>query len=384
MPNKKIAVAMSGGVDSSVAALLLKEQGFDVTGFFMQLWQDEKNSTSSKQTLHDVIVVAKQIGIPLQIVDLKKQFKKEVVDYFTAEYKCLKTPNPCVICNRLIKFGRLLDYVKKLGFDSLATGHYVRVLTDSQISNSKFLISNKFKNLNDKSSRNDSYHIFQGLDERKDQSYFLYQLGQKQLSSIIFPLGELTKKEVRQIAKKNKLIVHEKKESQEICFVQDDYRQFLKDNLNKKYFLPGDIIRQNGNKIGRHEGLLNYTIGQRKGIEQNTKTSILNDEASSKKPVYVLSFDTQNNQLVVGDEEGLLKDEITVKNLNVINASSNIANGLTCKVRYQSKGVSCSVELIDDTRAHIKLAEPVRAITPGQSAVLYRDDEVMGGGVIDK
>jgi tRNA-specific 2-thiouridylase len=357
----KVAVGMSGGVDSSVSALLLKQAGYDVIGLFMKLWHDDscaierENSCCDEKAQADAQRVADQIGIPLYFIDARKAFKESVTDYFIDEYKHFRTPNPCVVCNKKIKFGWMLDFAKKLDCDLVATGHYCRLAED----------------------KDKKIHLLRGKDSKKDQSYFLYQLNQDQLSHIIFPVGEMTKEEVRGIAKKNNLPVYEKKESQEVCFIAEaDYRKFLKRHLPKECFKCGKIVDVDGRKVGEHDGLIGYTIGQRKGIAQDTKG------AETRKPLYALDVDCLQNQLIVGEDADLSKDSFAVTDFNFINDFDDKGD-LSVKVRYGAMAIPCQIKL-DNGEIQVQTAEKIRAITPGQSAVFYRDDEVVGGGIIQK
>ena len=427
---RKVAIAMSGGVDSSVAAKILKDQGYDVVGFMMKLWSDpdscgiRENACCDEQGVLDAKKVADQLGIPFYLVNAKEIFKKEVTDYFLNEYKNLRTPNPCVVCNEKIKFGWLLDFAKKTGCDYLATGHYARIAEgNSGISNTKFLISNQFQNSNDLNIKNSdlnknlklenkNLHLLCGADVNKDQTYFLYSLTQEQLSQIMFPVGQYTKEEVRAMAKKWDLPVFEKRESQEICFIHDkDFREFLKRNIPAKYFTPGDIVDKKANVLGKHEGLINYTIGQRKGIEQArglqisksklqisnkiqiTKSKIskqIGDEQfaiGNKQPLYVVGFDAEKNQLIVGEDAEVYEDKMRVEVtswINNINESqaSNIKN-LKVKIRYRHPAVKCKIKSSGE-QLEVIFDEPQRAITPGQSAVFYDGDQVLGGGTIQQ
>ena len=404
----KVAVGMSGGVDSSVAAKLLLDQGYEVVGFMMKLWSGSEmkctrdNACCDIDGLQDAKRVAKILNIPFYVIDVREKFKKEVADYFIEEYKNLRTPNPCVKCNEKIKFGWLLDFAEKTGCSYLATGHYARIDKDSE----------------------GHFHLLKGKDSGKDQSYFLYSLTQKQLSKIIFPLGENTKEEVRVMAKKWNLPVHEKKESQEICFVQEkDYREFLQKNIPTKFFKSGNIVDLSGNIIGKHDGLINYTIGQRKGIEQTKGLQISNskfliskqipkpktqnkttchsefsseshgipkqvrdDRIKDKQPLYVVGFDVNKNQLIVGGDEDIYKDKMTIGNLSWINQNTEYriqnTEDLKVKIRYRHPAVGCRATRIQNTEYRIQFDQPQRAITPGQSAVFYSGEEVLGGGVI--
>lgn len=357
----KVAIGMSGGVDSSVSALLLKQAGYDVVGLFMKLWHDDsceierENSCCDEKAQADAQKVADQIGIPLYFVDARKAFKESVTDYFIDEYKNFKTPNPCVVCNKKIKFGWMLDFAKKLGCDKVATGHYCRLTED----------------------KDKKIHLLRGKDSKKDQSYFLYQLNQDQLSHIIFPVGDMAKDEVRQIAKENNLPVYEKKESQEVCFIADNnYRNFLRRHLPEKCFECGEVIDINGKKVGNHDGLIGYTIGQRRGITQDGKGR------EDRQALYALGVDSGRNELLVGEDVHLLKDNFIVTDFNFVNDSYK-KDDLLVKVRYGAKAVGCQIEL-DNSEIKVSTAEKIRAITPGQSAVFYCGDEVIGGGIIKK
>lgn len=439
----KIAVAMSGGVDSSVAAKILKDQGYDTIGiFFLNQKNDLKMSNteysasararrdglmSNKipndkikkiKNLYDAHKVAEKLNIPLYVVDVSDKFKKDVIDYFLNEYKNLRTPNPCVVCNEKIKFGWLLDFAKSVGCQYLATGHYARIVDDSG-SNQLSVIGCQ--------NGNTTFHLLKAKDGKKDQSYFLYRLNQSQLSKVIFPLGEYTKDEVRAMAKKWKLPIYQKKDSQEVCFIADnDIEKYLKTNLPAKYFKPGEIVDMAGNVIGEHEGLVNYTIGQRKGIEQKSKIKNQNYGErstlglSGKKPLYVIGFDEKKNRLIVGEDREIYQNEMSIKDVHFINLKFKNFNlklrNLTVKIRYRQPAVKIS-NIIDLgwreprrkyqisnllageagknpnskslkanhkqlTTMRVVFSEKQRAITPGQSAVFYLKDEVIGGGII--
>lgn len=370
----KTAIAMSGGVDSSVAAKILKDEGHDLVGLFLKLWSDptspasgglrgacrRENRCCDYRALEDARKVAAMLDIPFYVVNAKDQFKKGVVDYFLDQYKNLRTPNPCVVCNEKIKFDLLLKKALAIGCDFLATGHY------AQISSKKLL---------------------KGIDESKDQSYMLYRLNQNQLSKVLFPLGQMEKSEVRKLAVKWDLPVKEKPESQEICFFTDkDYRSFLRRYLDKKYFVPGEIVDIKGNIIGKHDGLLNYTIGQRKLIDQRLKIK----DQKDKKPLYVTGFDVVKNQLIVGDDREVYKKEMIVDDLGWISiCHPELDSGsLKVKIRYRHPEISCVIASRQKAekqseKIRVIFEKPQRAITPGQSAVFYIGDEVIGGGVIE-
>ncbi|MEI7792592.1 MAG: tRNA 2-thiouridine(34) synthase MnmA [Candidatus Berkelbacteria bacterium] len=364
--NKKIKVAlgMSGGVDSSVAALLLKEQGFDVVGLFMKLWNDptcstsRENSCCDEKAQMDAKMVADRLGIPFYVVDAREYFKQEVTDYYLDEYKHFRTPNPCAICNKKIKFGWMLDFAKKIGCNKVATGHYCQI-----------------------EEANGALHLKKGADEKKDQTYFLYQLDQDQLGQIIFPVGHLAKDKVRELAKKADLPVFEKAESQEVCFIHDkSYTEFLKRYLPEDYFKSGRIVDLDGYTVGKHKGLVNYTVGQRKGIDQ---TGIFNN---GKDPIYVTGFDKEKNELIVGKNTDTFKSEMTIDNLTWIDPKTILSDlkstDLAVKIRYGASAVACEVADMKKDQITLKFAEPQRAVTPGQCAVFYIHDQVLGGGTI--
>lgn len=389
---KKVAIGMSGGVDSSVSALILKEQGYEVVGLFMKLWHDpcgtRQNACCDDKALADARLVADKIGIPFYEVDARKEFKQDVTDYFVDEYSNLRTPNPCVVCNKKIKFGWLLEFAEKLGCDFLATGHYVRVKGSDGVTEGP-----SFAKATDgrRSDGENEFHLLKGIDESKDQSYFLYQLNQKQLSKILFPVGEMTKAEVREIARKHDLPVSEKAESQEVCFISDgDYRPFVERQVNHESrimnhgFDHGNIVDSHGNIIGKHDGLISYTIGQRKGIEQDKRLKT-KDEGETK-PLYVIGFDVQKNELIVGEDKDLWKSEFEIKDATFVSSKfkvESLKQNISVKIRYKATEIPCEISpLIPNTKYLIRLSLPARAITPGQSAVFYCGDEVIGGGII--
>lgn len=414
----KIAVGMSGGVDSSVAAKILVDQGYTVIGFMMKFWSDaacgasRDNACCDPKSMEDAKRVAEEIGIPFYVIDAREKFKTDVVDYFIDEYKNLRTPNPCVVCNKKIKFGWFLNFAKSLDCDFVATGHYARIVNDSS--------ELKVKGRKSKVEKRTIYKLLKGLDSRKDQSYFLHQLDQGQLSHVLLPVGGYTKDQVRAMAKEWKLPVGEKKESQEVCFIMNgDYRQFLKRQISDKYFKGGEIVDTEGNIIGKHEGLINYTIGQRKGIEQvggrwtvvhgqrEEKLSINNQQPTinrlNKKPMYVVDLDVKSNRLIVGESENTYRKEMDVKDLRWIQSiDSDKFKDLSVKIRYRTEAVPCTMRQNEETARKqdsrlrgndkkeaghetllvVEFHEPQRAITPGQSAVFYDGDEVLGGGII--
>lgn len=337
--NKKVIVAMSGGVDSSVAAALLKKQGFDVIGVFMKFWSPTGSTKENRCCTPDsekrARLVAKKLGIPFYVYNFEKEFKKRVVDYFLKTSKKGDTPNPCVVCNKDIKFGLLLDKALKLGADYVATGHYAQIKGDK---------------------------LLMAKDKNKDQSYFLWQLNQKQLKRVLFPVGKYTKTQVRALAKKFKLPTADTPESMEVCFVNKSVGDFLSKYLKKK---PGNIIDVDGNILGRHQGLWFYTIGQRKGIG-----------IASKKPYYVLEKNIKKNELIVTQKD-LFSKELTIKDVKWISGKQPLKANV--KIRYRSQLVPATIY-----NNRIVLKKPQRAITPGQSAVFYIGRELIGGGIIDK
>jgi tRNA-uridine 2-sulfurtransferase len=352
---KKIVVAMSGGVDSSVAAKLLKDQGHEVVGIFLHFWKELgdngnfENKCCSAEALLDARRVATKIGIPLYTLNFAKIFKKQIVNNFLDEYKKGKTPNPCVRCNKLVKLGFLIKQAKKLGFDFVASGHYVNL----KEKNKKFIMR-------------------AAKDKTKDQSYFLYTFNQKELAHLLFPLGGYTKKQVRQLAKKFKLPVAEKKESQEICFIPDkNHNEFLKRHIK---LTPGKIKTINGKIVGSHFGLPLYTIGQRKGIE-----------IGGTGPYYAAKMDYKKNILYVvndGNDKILYSNKLIAKNVNWL-LGDEPKFPLKCQsvIRYRHKPAECVITK-SKTNYQVKFKEPQRAVTPGQSVVFYKKDEVLGGGII--
>lgn len=351
----RVVVAMSGGVDSSVAAALLKEQGYEVVGIMLRLWsehgpgEERTNRCCTLEAVHDARRVADRLDIPFYLVNVEEPFRRLVVDPFIREYCAGRTPNPCIACNRHIRFQFLLQRALALGAEYLATGHYARVVR-----------------------RNGRYHLLRGVDRTKDQSYQLYMLGQEQLAHILLPLGEWTKAEVRQMARERGLPVAEKPESQEICFVADsDYRRFLRD-WAPGAFRPGPIVDRQGRVLGQHQGLPGYTIGQRKGLG-----------IAAPEPLYVLEIDVERNRLVVGPARelgarGLLAEEVHYVQGKPPSGPCRI----TAKIRYQATDAPALLLPGEGRTARLTFDEPLRDITPGQAVVFYQGDEVLGGGTI--
>ena len=341
----KIAVAMSGGVDSSVAAALLKEKGCDVIGVTMQLWPRNSSGErcSSISNIEDAKNVAKQLGIKHHVLDLKEIFKHTIVDHFISEYDMGRTPNPCVRCNKRIKFDALLKKIRELGADYIATGHYARI----EKVTGKYLLK-------------------KGIDAKKDQSYFLYSLDQEALSKTIFPLGDLTKQNVRILAKKFKLKVADKEESQEICFVEGSIGELFQPK-------EGDIIDVGGKVIGKHKGYQLYTIGQRKGLG-----------LSREKPAYVMKIDPKTNTITVGDRGDVYGDDLIAGELNWISVDRiDDPTKVKARIRYNSPESEAEILPLSQEKVRVMFNKPQFAITPGQSVVFYNGDTVVGGGIIE-
>jgi len=347
---KKIAVAMSGGVDSSLTAALLIQRGFEVFGVTMWLETDEFNSRSccSSTEIRDAKIVAAQLGIKHFTADFRAEFNAEIENYFVEEYLKGRTPNPCVLCNKKIKFGKLFDFAQQLGADYLATGHYARIIFED----------GRFK-------------LKKAVDLKKDQSYVLYNLTPEKLSKIILPLGEFSKVETRALAEKLNLISAHKKDSQEICFVpNDDYKTFISTRAEDADALqPGEIVNTAGKILGRHNGVANYTIGQRKGLG-----------IAAENPLYVLKLDVATRRVIVGSNAETFSKTLTAENVHWIYPPKFPAR-VQAKIRYGFKVADCTVESFDEI-LKVTFDEPQRAITAGQSVVFYDGDEVLGGGVI--
>ena len=371
---------MSGGVDSSATAALLLEQGYEVIGITLKLWpQDCVNRAEDKccgpQAVTDARAVCHKLDIPYYLIDEAAEFQKHVISYFANEYKAGCTPNPCVLCNQNLKFGRLIDRADQLGAQFIATGHFARV---EQVGSSrrKEAHSNSVAESQSRltSAATGRYLLKRGRDLKKDQSYFLFSLRQDQLARAMFPLGEKTKSDTRAVARHCRLKTADKEESMEICFVPDnDYGKFLREaNLAQKH--RGEIMDLHGRVLGHHDGIEFYTIGQRKGLGITTP-----------KPVYVIELDAANNRVIVGDDSALDRDEFTVERCNWI-AFDHLTEPIevTARIRYNHPGTAATVTPLGGGGAKVKLHEPQRAITPGQAAVFYREDLVLGGGWITR
>jgi tRNA-specific 2-thiouridylase len=367
----KLAVAMSGGVDSSAAAAILKEQGHDLVGFTMQLWDQrrginvDENGDSlpsrccSLDDVYDARRVAEELGFPFYVLNLEKDFERDVVQPFVDSYLSGETPIPCVSCNSRLKFASLDRLARSLGCDKVATGHYARVEHDH--------IANR-------------YRLFRGRNLQKDQSYFLWELTQEQLSHAMFPLGEMSKPEVREVAREHALAVAEKTESQEICFVPDgDYAGFIDRYLDAtgspgRKPVDGDIVGASGEVVGHHAGIHRYTVGQRRGIG-----------IAAERPLYVINIDVAKNQVVVGQQDELLAHDFTAARVNwVAHDCPDNAIRAEVSVRYRHTPAPATITPVAQGRVRVTFDEPQRAITPGQATVFYSGDEVLGGGWIVK
>jgi tRNA-specific 2-thiouridylase len=355
MKNKRVLAAMSGGVDSSVAALILKEEGCEVVGATMKIWpkelcgQEKQKACCSLKDIDDARKVSRQLGIKHYILNLEADFKKAVIDYFADEYLSARTPNPCIVCNEKVKFGSLLKKAEVLDCDFIATGHYARIET------------------------NGSCELREAVDKAKDQSYVLFSLKQSQLKKILLPIGKFTKNEIRAKAKEFGLSVCDKPDSQEICFVRDnDYAGFIKKYKNIKS-LRGNIMDTSGKILGHHEGFWNFTIGQRRGMG-----------IAAKEPLYVTEIRPEENIIIVGNAKDTKKNRFIVKKINWIIKSAEVKAKLEVKIRYNHKKALASIKNLDGNSVEIDFKEPQNAITPGQAAVFYDGEYVAGGGWIDK
>ena len=352
----RVVVGMSGGVDSSATAALLLEQGYDVVGITLKLWPQDcvsraEDKCCGPQAVADARAVCHKLGVPYYLIDEAAEFQTKVIKYFADEYKAGRTPNPCVMCNQNLKFGRLIERADQLGAQYVATGHFARV--EHGPDGGRTLLK-------------------RGRDLHKDQTYFLFSLRQDQLARAMFPLGEKTKADTREVARHCQLKTADKEESMEICFVPDnDYGKFLQQaKLVEKH--RGEIVNLQGQVLGEHDGIEFYTIGQRKGLG-----------ISSPKALYVIELDAATNRVVVGDDEALARDEFTAARCNWIAfGAPPAAFDATVKIRYSHPGTPATLTPLAGGEVKVKLHAPQRAVTPGQAAVFYQDDLVLGGGWI--
>jgi tRNA-specific 2-thiouridylase len=351
---ERVVVALSGGVDSGVAASLLVERGYEVTAVMLRLWAElaasgRDNLCCTPEAVGRARAVAELLGVPFSLLDARDLFRRSVVEAFVAEYAAARTPNPCIPCNREVRFGFLLRWALRQGADLLSTGHYARVRRTGE-----------------------RYELLRGRDPLKDQSYVLHTMTQEQLARVVFPLGDLTKERVRAVARERGLPVADQPESQDICFVADgDYRRFLAEHAPEAV-RPGPILDTDGRTVGQHSGLVNYTVGQRKGIG-----------VADRHALYVLALDPERNALIVGPAEELGRKECTVVRMHYISAEEPAGPfAATARIRYRHREIQVTATPLPGARLHVRFARPQRDVTPGQYLVLYDGEVVVGGGVI--
>ncbi|AJA47697.1 tRNA-specific 2-thiouridylase MnmA [Clostridium pasteurianum DSM 525 = ATCC 6013] len=356
--NNRVVVGMSGGVDSSVTAYLLKEQGYEVIGVTMQVWPEDKEyeeregGCCSLSSVEDARRVAHKLGIPFYVMNFKDIFDEKVIQPFIQEYLSGRTPNPCIACNKFIKFDAFLEKAKSLGADYVATGHYAKIYK------------------NDKGR----YLIERSKDDKKDQTYVLYNMTQHQLEHTLMPCGDYSKDRIREIAKEIGLSVHNKKDSEEICFIPDnDHGAYIK-RQRPEQVKEGNFVDSNGNILGRHKGIVYYTIGQRKGLG-----------ISLGKPVFVKDINILKNEVVLGSEEDIFKKSLIANEVNFISFDKlDSPMKVQAKIRYASKATEATIYPLEDSKIKVTFEKPVRAITKGQSVVFYDGDLLLGGGIIEK
>ena len=352
----RVAIAMSGGVDSSVAAALLKDKGYEVIGLHMKLYRGPENDIRNKsccsidETL-DARLACHRLGIPFYTIDYQQEFRETVINYFIEDYSSGNTPNPCVMCNKKIKSSLLLKKATELDCEHLATGHYARISSNPYTGNTQ---------------------LSRPQDLSKDQTYFLHGIPSEDLNRLMFPLSEITKTEVRKIARKLKLSAANKPDSQEVCFVPKDYREFLKNEMNETP-LPGEFTSMSGEVLGEHKGIPFYTIGQRKGLGINDTT-----------PYYVVKIDKEHNRIILGKENDLFSKTISVSRVNWVSIPApDTSISATVKLRYAHHGANATLIPESRNKVRLELKNPERAVTPGQAAVFYQDNILLGGGKID-
>lgn len=350
---KKVVVGLSGGVDSAMAAFLLKEQGYDVLGVTMCV-MGEEHREAEETMIRDALQVADRLSVPFETVDFRRIFKEKVMDYFTGEYIKGRTPNPCVMCNRYVKWEAIWNYAKERGADYMATGHYARI---ERLSGGRYAVRNS-------------------VTAAKDQTYVLYGLTQEQLAHTLMPVGGYTKEEIRSLAQKAGFSVADKKDSQEICFIPDhDYAAFIKRERPEELQGPGNFVTADGILLGRHEGIIHYTVGQRKGLG-----------IAAGRPVFVTGIRPDTNEVVIGEDGDVMSRELICSQVSFM-AAEPLKPGESMhvkgKIRYAHRGTAAKITMLDDGRMKAEFEEPVRAVTPGQAAVFYKGEYVACGGIIE-